>query len=186
MTATAGKVVVRDDVEVVRWMGEQGRFLLRAEDTAGLFSLMDITTPPGGGPPLHIHDETDETFVILEGRYRITVADDVVEAAAGTVVYGPRGLAHDFRNVADGPSRMLVVATPGGVERFFEDLSVLLSSGRRPEWEEMVELATRHHTRGFRPQGPMPGLDAPAGPPGAGVPAGAPGSAGPGARVRAD
>ena len=32
MTTSRGKVVLRDDIDPVPWLGEEGRFLLRAED----------------------------------------------------------------------------------------------------------------------------------------------------------
>jgi quercetin dioxygenase-like cupin family protein len=167
MTLTRPKIVIRDEVEPVLWMGEQGRFLLRKEDTGGLYTFMEVTTPPGGGPPLHIHDAEDEAFFVTEGEYEIRVDGQSHIAGPGTVAYGPRGVSHQFRNIADTPSKMLVIATPGGVEDFFIGLSRLLAGGRRPEWEEMVQHATKHHVRGFRPTG------APGGP-GAGVPGGGP------------
>lgn len=155
MTINGGKVVVRDDVEVVHWAGEQGRFLLRDEDTGGLYTFFEIITPPGGGPPLHIHDTVDEAFYVVEGEYEIRLDSQAYKAPGGTLVYGPRGVAHEFRNVGDGPAKMLCIATPAGVERFFEGLGRLFSGGR-PEWERLVELATTHEIRGFRPQrGPL-------------------------------
>ncbi|WP_433172860.1 cupin domain-containing protein [Actinoallomurus sp. CA-150999] len=181
MTLAPAKLVIRDEVDPVRWMGEQGRFLLRKEDTGGLYTFMEITTPPDGGPPLHIHDTEDEAFFVTEGKYEIRVDGELHVATPGTLAYGPRGVAHQFRNISDAPSRMLVIVTPGGVEDFFIGLSELLRDGRRPEWEEMVAHATKHNVRGFRPMGgPPAGIP---GGPGAGMPrrpgAGAPGVRGP-------
>lgn len=157
MTVAPPKLVIRDEVDPVRWMGEQGRFLLRKEDTGGLYTFMEVTTAPGGGPPLHIHDAEDEAFFVTEGEYEIRVDGELYRARPGTVAYGPRGVAHQFRNIADRPSKMLVIATPGGVEDFFIGLSRLLAGGRRPEWGEMVEHATKHRVRGFRPMDGRPG-----------------------------
>jgi quercetin dioxygenase-like cupin family protein len=157
MTLAPPKLVVRDEVDPVLWMGEQGRFLLRKEDTGGLYTFMEVTTPPGGGPPLHIHDAEDEAFFVTEGEYEIRVDGELHIAKPGTVAYGPRGVSHQFRNIAERPSRMLVIVTPGGVEDFFIGLSKLLAGGRRPDWEEMAEHATKHQMRGFRPMGGPPG-----------------------------
>ncbi len=57
----------------------------------------------GEGPVLHVHPY-DEVFVILEGRARFHVGDEVVEAEAGDVVFGPRGVPHRFENL--GPGRL--------------------------------------------------------------------------------
>jgi quercetin dioxygenase-like cupin family protein len=169
-------MVLRDQVEPVNWAGEQGRFLLRSEDTGGLYTFFEVISAPGGGPPLHIHDTVDETFYVIEGEYEIRLESQVYKATPGTLVYGPRGVAHEFRNVCDVPSKMLCVATPAGVEGFFEGLSELFSGGRRPDWNRMQVLADAFDIRGFQPQGPPPGV---AGREGAGRPgAGGPGSNG--------
>jgi quercetin dioxygenase-like cupin family protein len=151
MTINQGRIVVRDDIEPIHWAGEQGRFLLNAADTGGLFSFFEVLTPPGGGPPLHIHEAEDETFYVIEGEYEIRLDDQLHKAPAGTLVYGPRGVAHEFLNVHDGFSKMLCIATPGGVEDFFHGLSELFAHGGPPEWERMVQLADRSRIKGFKP-----------------------------------
>jgi quercetin dioxygenase-like cupin family protein len=153
MTMTTGKVVVLDDVSPVHWMGEHGRFLLRSEDTNGLFSFFEVTTLPDGGPPLHMHDDHDEALFVLEGQYEIRVDERTIAGRPGTVAYSPRGVAHRFRNVLDTPSRLLVVASPGGHERFFEELSEVLAAGP-PDPAKLVEVATRNHVIGLEPVGP--------------------------------
>lgn len=156
MTITQGKIVIRDDVSPVHWVGEQGRFLLRSEDTGGLFSFFEVITTPNGGPPLHLHDDHDEALFVVEGEYEIKVGDITITGRPGTVAYSPRGTAHRFRNYTDSPSRLLVVATPGGHENFFEDLSAVLAAGP-PTPEKMAEVSRRHHITGLEPYGPPTG-----------------------------
>ena len=80
ITAISGKIIARDAVDPVRWIGEQGRFLLRAEDTGGLFSFFEVTTSPGGGPPLHLHTDHDEALLVVEGQYSVRMGDTTVDA----------------------------------------------------------------------------------------------------------
>ena len=61
---------------------------------------------PGEGPRLHVHPY-DETFVILRGRARFFVGDEVIEAGAGEAVLGPAGVPHRFENV--GPGRLQTI-----------------------------------------------------------------------------
>ena len=61
---------------------------------------------PGQGPRLHVHPY-DETFVILEGRARFFVGDEVIEAGAGEAVLGPAGVPHRFENM--GPGRLQTI-----------------------------------------------------------------------------
>ncbi len=157
MTHVPGKIVYRDDVSPVPWLGEKGRFLLRGEDTGGAFSFFEVTTSPGGGPPLHLHEDHDEALFVVEGRYEVRVENAVVTAEPGTLAFSPRGSAHRFVNVLDVPSRLLIVASPGGHERFFEDLSAMIAAGP-PSPEKFQEVAARHHVVGLEPMRFPPGL----------------------------
>ncbi|MEV8441848.1 cupin domain-containing protein [Actinosynnema sp. NPDC051121] len=144
MTVAAGRIVVRDQVEPVRWAVEEGRFLLRAPDTGGRFTLVEFTTPPGGGPPAHLHREQDETFIVTSGHYEFWLGGERHEGGVGTVVHGPRGLTHAFRNLSDAPATMLCVITPGGAETMFEQLAALQGRDTPPAWEEVLALAASH------------------------------------------
>ncbi|MFC5344279.1 cupin domain-containing protein [Brevundimonas staleyi] len=64
------------------------------------------TDEVGIGPRLHVHPY-DETFVIVQGRARFFVGDAVLEASAGEVVLGPRGVPHRFENL--GPGRLQTI-----------------------------------------------------------------------------
>ncbi|MCP3760572.1 cupin domain-containing protein [Streptomyces sp. TBY4] len=184
MTVTPACVVHLDDVKPIKWAGEVGRWLLRGEDTGGLFSFFEVTTPPGGGPPLHIHETVDETFFVIEGQYEFELDGAVHKVPQGGLVYGPRGMEHAFVNTWDRPSKMLCIATPGGIEDWFEQLGVLLEGGGPPDWEKMQALARKHNVVGLRGAGPGgrggtngPGLlgGGPGGPAGPGGPGGRPG-----------
>ena len=60
----------------------------------------------GEGPPLHVHPY-DETFVVITGRARFFVGDEVIEAEAGETVLGPGGVPHRFENA--GPGRLQTI-----------------------------------------------------------------------------
>jgi hypothetical protein len=42
------------------------------------------------------------------------------------MAFGPRGTPHCFQNIGDNPGRLLVITTPSGLERFFEQFAALL------------------------------------------------------------
>lgn len=144
MTTPAGAVVRRADVPPVRWTREQGRFLLRAQDTGGMFSLLELNTPPGGGPPPHCHDDSDETFHVLDGRYEIRLGEQTHTVGPGDTVFGPRGVAHGFRNVGPETGRLLCVATPGGMEEMFEGLAEIMAAPGPPDRAAIADLVARH------------------------------------------
>ena len=97
-------------------------FRATAATTGGQFSLFEITAQPVTGPPEHVHSDHDQTYYVLEGTFDVKVGERRLTATVGTCVFIPRGTAHTFRNVDQRRSRMLVLATPGGIERFFEEL----------------------------------------------------------------
>lgn len=83
--------------------GPHGGHVLGQALGAGVTILAYGNDSPGQGPVLHVHPY-DEVFVILEGRARFYVGDQVIDAEAGDVVLGPRGLPHRFENL--GPGRL--------------------------------------------------------------------------------
>lgn len=148
------KVVQLEDLDPISWGGgESARFLLRAADTGGQFSLYEVLLPAGEGSLYHVHSDTDETFLVFAGELEFKVGDELHKVGPGGLVFGPRGIGHSFFNTGDEPSRMLCVMTPGGIETFFEQLSELLSEPAPPDWERMRELAARHRIVAFRPLG---------------------------------
>jgi mannose-6-phosphate isomerase-like protein (cupin superfamily) len=96
-----------------------------SEDTSGAFTLVEAVTPPGAGPLPHIHHREDKTFYVLEGELEFVVADDdILRVSAGYWLVVPKGTLHTYKNTGTRPARYLGVLTPGGIEKFFEEVSV--------------------------------------------------------------
>jgi gentisate 1,2-dioxygenase len=53
------------------------------------------------------------------------LGDEVVEAAAGDLVFKPRNQWHTFWNAGDEPCRILEIIAPAGFEDFFRELDAL-------------------------------------------------------------
>ena len=100
---------------------DQVTFLLTGEQTGGAFFMLEATVPAGCGNPPHIHDREDETFYVQQGTLTVQVGGKTLNASAGDVVLLPRGLAHAFQNNGDEDAKVLVVAEPAGLEKFFEE-----------------------------------------------------------------
>jgi mannose-6-phosphate isomerase-like protein (cupin superfamily) len=91
-----------------------------ADQTEGRFAAMELVAPRGFASPLHIPRAEDEFFVVLSGEVRVRHGNDIIEAVAGSLVYGPRGVPHAFR-VDSEEARLLLFFGPAGVEGFFRD-----------------------------------------------------------------
>ena len=99
-----------------------GRGVLRAtgDQTQGRYAVMELLAPKGFASPLHIHRREDELFLVLSGEVRVQHGEAVIEAVAGSVVYGPRDVAHAF-HVDSAEARLLLFFGPAGVEGFFRE-----------------------------------------------------------------
>ncbi len=125
--------------ESVWLVGDLIEVRLSAEDTGGAYSMIEETSPPGGGPPPHLHRDYDEAFCVLEGEVEFLLGEDTIPAGAGTCVHIPKGTLHTFKNVGTTPSRVLGVLTPGGFERFFLEAGEPATEGSSaPEGEPNV------------------------------------------------
>ena len=99
--------------------------LVRGGDSDGTLTALEVTVPPGDGPPLHVHTDADEGVYVLEGHIRWRLGDDVHPTTPGAFALVPRGLPHCFQNDGDRVARMLIWFTPAGMEGFFEQLAAL-------------------------------------------------------------
>ena len=106
--------------EALWFNGGLGVLKATSDQTAGRFAAMELLAPKGFASPLHIHRREDEFFVVLSGEVRVRHGEDVMEAVTGSIVYGPRGVAHGF-HVDSAEVRMLLFFGPAGVEGFFRD-----------------------------------------------------------------
>ena len=113
-----------------------------AEETGGIFSLLEAEEPPGFGPPLHVHHDAAEAFYVLEGEYVMFLGEREVVCPAGSFVFIPRGLPHGFR-VGAVPSRKLNFYFPGAMVGYFDDLSAAIHCGDVTD-DELEDIARRH------------------------------------------
>jgi quercetin dioxygenase-like cupin family protein len=113
--------------------GELVTYKTKSERTGGAYSLFEVATLPGSGPPSHVQHREDESFYVLEGEYEFLVEGRTINAGAGSLIYIPRGTLHAHGYVGQRVGRMLVSQTPGGLhESFFEEIGKPTVDGSRP------------------------------------------------------
>ena len=104
-------------------LGELVRYKTTSEQTGGAYSLFEVATHPGAGPPPHVQHREDESFYVLRGEFEFVVEGRTISAGVGSLIYVPKGNLHAHKNVGEGVGSMLVSQTPGGLcEHFFEEV----------------------------------------------------------------
>ena len=128
-------------------LGELLTFKIPSRQTGGAYSLFEVTTQPGAGPPPHVQHREDEAFFVLEGEYEFLSGKETLRVGAGSLIYVPKGTLHAHRNIGEGVGRMLATQTPGGLyEHFFEEVGEAgpLAFEDQPDVGRIVEVAAEH------------------------------------------
>jgi quercetin dioxygenase-like cupin family protein len=97
---------------------------VRAENTGGAMGVIEQTVPPGALIAPHTH-QNDVWVHVLAGEIGVLVGEQTATAATGAWVLKPRGVMHAMWNSQPGPARVIEVLTPGGSERYFEEIAAL-------------------------------------------------------------
>lgn len=134
--------LVTPDAAVVydHLQGEKINILLSGQETDGALTLFIDEVPPGGGPPLHMHQNEDETFFLLAGELLIQSAEKCFPLLTGSAAFLPRGVPHTFANVGSETARILVALTPGGLEAFFAAVEPLVTQAE-PDMAAVLNIA---------------------------------------------
>jgi mannose-6-phosphate isomerase-like protein (cupin superfamily) len=119
--------------------------------------VLEMTLPVGSAPPLHVHDDLDDTWYILEGEMVVRCGDNQLVVGAGHWVSMPRGVPHTFRVVGDREARILLVHDNASFRDFIRAVStpaadrVVPGQPAFPPVDEMARIASAHD---LRPIGP--------------------------------
>jgi mannose-6-phosphate isomerase-like protein (cupin superfamily) len=96
-------------------------------------TTFDVHEWSGSGPGyLHVHYSDDEAWHVLEGTLTFRLGDRQVEAQAGTTVFVPAGVPHDYVE-SHGPTRYLIILTPR-----LRDLISALEAAPRQQHNEIM------------------------------------------------
>lgn len=153
-----GFVVTADEGKAFWFLNTLTINKVGAEDSEGRLSIVDHRVPPGFAPPPHIHEVSDEAFLVLDGEFEGFCGDRGWKAGPGSLVYLPRGIPHGFSVSEAGPGRIIVVVTPGGFDQFVAELGepahdLRLPDPVPPDPARVVQLAAAHGIQILPPPG---------------------------------
>jgi len=127
-----------------------GRMVIKVRDgdSGGAYSIHDNIIPAGSPGPLpHLHRDHEEAFYVLEGELTVRVGARKITAPEGSFVVIPRGVIHQPSNPGTGPTRVLLIFSPAGMDHFFEEAAEgripLQMVPTDPEVQELRRLLAR-------------------------------------------
>lgn len=133
-------IVQHNEGRVLHAFGDVGTVMLRGEQTGGAFTVLFDETPPGAGPPMHVHSKEDELFLIVEGTVSFFANDRWTDVGPGGVVFMPRGTPHTYRNRTNTHTKQWIMATPSGFEKCFIACADEFARANGPDQGRIVEL----------------------------------------------
>lgn len=128
------------------------------EETNGAFMLFEARVDFDKVTPLHIHPDSDETMIVLEGEILMHIDGCDHRVATGGVAVALRGVPHAFKVVAPSGVRVLCLHTPGCCQAFYWDASEPLADGdSAPAQVDMARVqASARSNGGIEILGPPP------------------------------
>lgn len=110
-------------------------------------SCIEWRAAPGFDTGLHVHERLEETWYVLEGELEFQLGDETVRAAAGATVFVPPQVPHAFANRGDVPARFLLILSPPGHDRYFDELAEILAVDGPPDSDAIADLRRRYDTK---------------------------------------
>lgn len=117
-------------------------------------AVIELTIPPGGSPPMHIHDSVDDSFLVLEGEMIVRCGEQTLRARPGSYIVLPSGIEHTFRVLGGNPARLLLVHADDSFLRFIEaagsptqDLRVPYPGTSDLDRGILIRIAAEHNLR---------------------------------------
>lgn len=125
-------------------------------ESTGRWAVVEMTAPAGYEPPMHVHEEEDEAFYILDGELTITIGGEKHIARTGAFVLSPQGIPHTIR--AEHETRWLQFSPSGLFVDLMRDMGTPAASPTLPElegpadFELLRERAAKHGIRMLGPE----------------------------------
>ncbi|MCD9574188.1 cupin domain-containing protein [Flavobacterium soyae] len=137
---TTIQIISKNEGERLAVAGGNYRIIISGEQTNGDYAVIEMTVPPGGGPPPHAHPETQEMFHVLEGELEFkTETGKQIVTQDGFINIPFGGAVHCFKNISENNARLLCTVVPAGLENLFQEIGIPVEAGEFLPIPELTE-----------------------------------------------
>lgn len=103
-----------------KWLDATFTVKVSGNDNEGRLVIFDTLRPEKVGPPLHLHTDCDEWFLVMEGEFKFQVGEQIMRLKSGDSLTVPKGMPHSFVKQSEGIARLIVGHQPAGMmEAYF-------------------------------------------------------------------
>jgi mannose-6-phosphate isomerase-like protein (cupin superfamily) len=139
-----GVFLAAGDGRSVSLRGTEVAFKVESNQANGA-SLVEFTAVPGFDTGVHVHQRLEETWYIVDGELEFRVGDETFDAATGATVFVPPRVPHAFANRSATPAKFLLIMSPPGHDRYFDELAEILGAADGPPDADAIAALRRKY-----------------------------------------
>ncbi len=125
---------------------------ISAADTGGRLAMIEVTTPAGSGPPMHIHRAQNEWMYLTAGTFGVMYGSEKLILNVGDSFMVPAGISHAYVVLGSEPARHLNLYDPAGeIEAFFQNYDREHSRSVSLSPAEMAALDAKYQMKAVGP-----------------------------------
>jgi len=98
-------IIANAEAPEIPWRPGYRSFILAGREQGMSCVASYGVVEPGAGAPLHVHEQVDEIFIVLEGTLEFRLNEERHQVGAGNTIAIPAGTPHGFLVVGATPAR---------------------------------------------------------------------------------
>jgi mannose-6-phosphate isomerase-like protein (cupin superfamily) len=146
--AWRGTVLRADEGDLMISGRRRAPMLLKVDSAVAhgaTMSMLVSEVASGAAIPVHLHQREDEIIFLHTGQGIVTLGDQRVPCAAGSMLYAPKGVWHGVENTGTDVLTWCAIWSPPGFEQFFKEVGVRPGEeGRMPSPEEATAIGRKY------------------------------------------
>jgi len=115
-------------------------------DIGNKYTAIEVHTPPGHGPELHVHLRQNELFFMLGGSIGLQCGSDRTILNAGDTLMAPANIPHAFVVLGKDSAHILMIFDPAGsMESYFAEYASAVNANA--DTKKLAEIAAKHEIK---------------------------------------
>jgi quercetin dioxygenase-like cupin family protein len=109
-------------------LGDIFTLLITGAETDGEYAVVEVLSPPEGGPPIHLHTKEIEGIYVIDGEFSIQQGENVTVSKPGAFLHLKKVIPHAYKYIGNSSGRLLLEYLPAGFENFFAEVGIRIEN----------------------------------------------------------